>query len=246
MPNPPPGPIEEPAKPGKETVIAREFKVIKARLLDEARSAVGMLETALRALFESDRDAANEVVRGDDRIDREEVAIEERVFQLMALQAPVAKDFRSLAFALKVNSDIERVADHACSIAKVARKIDAENPPNWPTALVEMGQRVPMMCHALLRAMADEDADSAKLIIQGDKTIDALHKQLFEETVDLLDSGVQPNAVGLLVYRVGRELERVGDLMGNIAEDIVYLATGEIIRHQKRRERQQELPGDRL
>lgn len=232
---PPPGPIEEPAKPGKETMISREFKVLKGRLVEEATVAVNMLETAITALFNVDRAAAEEVVRRDDRIDREEVAIEERVFQLMTLQAPVAKDFRSLAFALKVNADVERVADHACSIAKVARKLDPDNPPNWPTALTDMGQRVPMMCHALLRALMDEDAEASKLIIAGDKTIDALHKRLFEETVDFLETGVQPHAVGLMVYRVGRELERVGDLMANIAEDIVYLSTGEIIRHQKRR-----------
>jgi phosphate transport system protein len=140
-----------------------------------------------------------------------------------------------MAFALKVNADIERVADHACSIAKVSRKLDAESPPRWPTALAEMGQRVPMMCHALLRALVEEDADAAKAIIATDKTIDSLHKRLFEETVELLESQTQPQAVGLFVYRVGRELERIGDLMCNIAEDIVYLSTGEIIRHQKRR-----------
>lgn len=232
---PMPGPIEEPSKPGKETLVSKEFKVVKSRLLEEATTAVGMVEAALRALFEINRAAADEIVKRDDRIDREEVAIEEHVFKLMTLQAPVAKDFRSLAFALKVNADIERVADHACSIAKVARKIDPSNPPQWPTALTEMGHRVPMMCHALLRAMVDEDPEASKLIIAGDKTIDALHKRLFEETIELLESQTQPHSVGLLVYRVGRELERIGDLMANIAEDIVYLSTGEIIRHQKRR-----------
>lgn len=241
---PQPFPLDDPPRPGKETLIAREFKGLKSRLIEESTVAVGMVEAALLALFEIDQESAREIVKRDDRIDREEVAIEEHVFRLMTLQAPVARDFRSLAFALKVNADIERVADHACSIAKVVMRLDPDQPPAWPTSLVEMAQRVPMMCQALLHALINEDVAASKQIIANDKTIDTLHTQLFDETVELLESQTHPQAIGLLVYRVGRELERVGDMMVNIAEDIVYLCTGEIIRHQKKRAIAARLGGD--
>lgn len=232
--NQPHDPIAEPAKPGKDTAIAREFRLVKQEIVDEAIVAVGMVESSIRALFESDVVAAEEILKRDDRIDREEVRIEEHIFRLMALQAPVAKDFRGLAFCLKVNTDVERVADHACSIAKITRKLGPEQRIEWPTSLVELGQRIPITCQQLLRALVDEDVESAKQIIVQDQTIDSLHKTLFDETVDLME-GMQANqAVGLLVYRVGRELERIGDLMVNIAEDIVYLVTGEIVRHRKK------------
>lgn len=240
MPNSqPPGPIGEPSQPGKDTVIAREFRALKQRIVDEAISAVGMVESATRALFDVDTDAAAEILKRDERIDREEVEIEEEIFRLMALRAPVARDFRGLAFCLKVNADIERVADHACSIAKITRKLDPELPPDWPTSLVELAQRVPMTCQQLLRALVDEDVDAAKKIIIDDQTIDSLHRTLFDETVDLMESMTAPQSVGLLVYRVGRELERIGDLMVNIAEDIVYLETGEIVRHRKKQFRRE-------
>jgi len=231
----PRGPVDEPATPGsRETQIAREFRSIKSRLVQEATVAVGMVESAIRALFEADVALANEILDRDERIDTEEVAIEEQIFRLMALQAPVAKDFRSLAFGLKANADIERVADHACSICKVALKLDPENPLPWPTALREMGERVPMMCHALLRTLINEDSEAAKEIIVTDKTINALHKRLFDETVTFMETRTHPLGIGLRVYRVGRELERIGDMMVSIAEDIVYMTTGEIIRHQKK------------
>src|SRR5690606_3239846 len=135
----------------------------------------------------------------------------------------------------RVNSDIERVADHASSIAKVTTRLDTSRPVQWPTALVEMGQRVPVMCHSLLRAVLDEDTAIARQIVNEDKTIDRLEKRLFEETEAMMraDPGTIRN--GLLIYRVGRELERVGDLMKNIAEDVIYLDTGSIVRHEKKR-----------
>lgn len=227
--------------PSLEPHLLRDARGVKRRLTDEATAVVGMLESALTAFFDLDTDRASEILTIDDRIDKEEVAIEEACFRVMTLQAPVARDFRMLTFILKVNADVERVADHACSIAKITLKLADGPAPAWPTSLVELGQRVPMTCHALLRAMHDEDAAAAKEIVLDDKTIDRLNRRLFDEVLELMGnlppdkSPASGHATGLLLYRVGRELERIGDLMTNIAEDIVYLATGEIIRHHKRR-----------
>jgi phosphate transport system protein len=219
--------------------MIRDARAVKNRLADEATNVVGMLEESLAALWALDTARAGEVLKSDDRIDSEEVAIEEACFRVMTLGAPVARDFRLLTFILKANNDIERVADHACSIAKITFKLAGEPPRAWPTSLTEMGQRVPITCHALLRAMHDEDADAARQIVAGDKVIDRLNRQLFEEVVELMSVQRQSTGSGLLLYRVGRELERVGDLMTNIAENVVYLATGEIIRHTKKRLRAQ-------
>jgi phosphate transport system protein len=215
----------------------RELTSLKHRLVDEARSAVNMLEAALGALLRLDKEAAGEIRRRDDTIDREEVEIEQGCLRLMALQHPFARDFRVLAFILKVNADVERVADHATSIAKTALRINRSLPPDWPTALVELTQRVPMMCHALLRALLDENDDAARTVVASDKLIDELDRRLFDESLEWMRLHPDEPAIGVYMTRVGRELERVGDLMANIAEDIVYLSTGDIIRHEKRRRR---------
>lgn len=236
---------DDPPRPGAgHPPIEREAGGLKRRLVDEATAAVGMIEAALAALWELDTEAADEIIRRDQRLDAEEVAIEEAVFRSMALQGPVARDFRLLAFILKANADVERMGDHACSIAKITYRLTGQPPVQWPTALTELGQRVPMACHKVLRALLHEDAAAAKQVVVEDKIIDRLHRQLFDETVELMQAHPDAQAAGLLIYRVGRELERVGDLVTNIAEDIVYLATGEIIRHEKKRLRAElEGPG---
>jgi phosphate transport system protein len=223
----------------------RKILALKRRLVREASMAVAMLEAALRALWALDVDAAMAVRLSDDRVDMEEVAIEQECYEILALHHPFARDFRVLTFILKVNADIERVADHASSICKVVKKIaearrgaGLAGAPRWPTALLELGERVPAMCHELLRAVLDEDVEAARQMVPADKVIDSLDKRAFEESMELMRAAAGDEtelAVGILMTRASRELERVGDLMTNIAEDVVYLATGEIIRHEKRR-----------
>lgn len=213
----------------------RSVGELKRRLVQEATSAIAMLESAIDALWKLDSPAAREVRRRDDGIDREEVEIEQECLRLLALQQPFARDFRIVTFILKVNNDVERVADHASSIAKITTRLEGVPGVRWPTALQEMGQRVPAMCHTTMRAVLDEDAELAARIVGEDKTIDALEKRLFEETEEMMRRDNAALRAGLLIYRVGRELERIGDLMKNIAEDVIYLATGSIVRHEGKR-----------
>jgi phosphate transport system protein len=231
-------PDPEPTSPGQTPArftLDRNIVALKRRLVQEATTAIGMLEAALDALWRLDGAAAREVRRRDDTVDREEVQIEQECLRLLALQQPFARDLRFIAFIFKANADVERVADHACSIAKCAARLEGHGPIRWPTALVELGQRVPLMCHSLLRAVLDEDQDLARRIVEEDETIDSLEKRLFEEVEEMMQREPDRLRVGLLLSRAGRELERVGDLMKNIAEDIVYLSTGAIVRHEQKR-----------
>ncbi len=232
----------EPSVPEPSGFVPRndfdgQLQRIRLRLVREAMVAVGMLEHAIEALWILDRDEAEAVRAKDTRVDREEIAIESACYRLLTLQQPVARDFRVIAFVLKVNQDIERVADHASSIAKSILAIRGGIPPKWPTSLEELAHRVPAQCHVLLRAVADEDTERAVEIVEGDKVLDEIHRRLFDEIVETMDGSAESSANGLLMYRIGRELERVGDLMAAIAEDVVYLSTGNIIRHQKRMKR---------
>ena len=214
-----------------ESALARQIKSLKQRLVQEATFAVGMLEGATDALLRLDVEAAKSVMRRDDEIDREEVHIEEEALRLLALFHPFARDFRSVTTMLRINSDLERVADHAASIAKQATRLAPLGVPVWPTSLRELTQRVPMMCHALLTTLLTENAGTADEIFAVDRQIDSLDKRLFEECLDLMGDDRASRSRGMLLYRCGRELERVGDLMTNIAEDVVYLVTGAIVRH---------------
>lgn len=217
----------------------RRIIALKRRLVREASIAMSMLDAAVDALLRLDVDAAKAVRKQDDRVDAEEVAIEQECYEILALHHLFARDFRVITFVLKVNADIERVADHASSIAKVAVRISQNVPgtPNWPTALAELAERVPLMCHQLLRAVLDEDVEGARSLVRSDEIIDKLDRRLFEEVQDFIRAEGRTDSamtIGMYIYRIGRELERVADLMTNVAEDIVYLATGNIVRHEKR------------
>lgn len=240
--NDPEVPTPEPTpSPGHNILFDRKLISLKRRLVREATEAISMLERALDALWRLDRQAAAEVRRIDDSIDREEVQIEQECFALLTLHHVFARDFRVVTFVLKVNHDIERVGDHASSIAKIVGKIRGDVPPAWPVSLVELGQRVPLRCHELLKAVLDEDVDAARQLVAKDKTIDGLDARLFGETVEYMQRECDSTEAlenGLLIHRAGRELERVGDLMSNIAEEVVYLATGDIIRHTHKRRQQ--------
>ncbi|MFN7786720.1 MAG: phosphate signaling complex protein PhoU [bacterium] len=218
-----------------EVGIEREIKALKAMVMAEAAAAVGMIEQASEALLNRDETLARIVISHDDEIDRNEVQIEEECFRVLALFQPFAKDFRHITTLVKVNSDIERVADHATGIAKQAIKLKKLNAPPYPTPLIELAHRVPMMCHALLGALASESAEQARDLVLRDKAIDSLEKQLFEECVNIMTTARQSKAACLLIHRCGRELERVGDLMKNIAEDLIYLQSGNIVRHEAKK-----------
>jgi phosphate transport system protein len=234
--------VDMPMRPGPMTGLnfQRQLVQLKRRVLAEARVATEMLETALEAMWHMDLDACKDVRERDREVDREEVAIETECYRLLTMQRPFGHDFRFLNFCLRANADIERIADHASSLAKITRLIHRELPagagtPPWPVAMREMGERIPLVCQNLFRAVVDEDVDAARAIVIEDKRIDRLDKQLYDEIRSWMEAEPAMIGAALYCYRVGRELERVGDLIANMAEDVVYLATGEIIRHEKHR-----------
>lgn len=212
--------------------LPRQIVGLKRQLIKEASYAVAMIEQALDALLRLDRPQAKAVRKQDDVIDQQELEIEEACLDLLLMQHPVASDFRAVLFVLRVNTQVERVGDHATSIAKCAsRMVKAGLEPRWPTSLVEMAHRVPAACHKTLRAVLDEDLDAAREIIDEDELIDQLEKTLFAETLELIRNDPQGEMTGLYIFRVGRELERTADVMASICRDLIYRDTGENLRH---------------
>ena len=230
----------------KTDTTEQRILALKRRVVREGMLAVNMLENAIVTFRDMDAEAAARVRRADDEVDSEEVEIEQECHTLLSLHHPYARGFRTIAFSLRVNADFERVADHASSMAKIVIRLRpyvvsmGSAAPRWPTSLMELMDRVPKMCHDVLRCVLDEDATAARALIASDEVIDQQERRLFEEVQDWIKTqGRQDSAVamGMLVYRAGRELERVGDLMASVAEDVVYLSEGEIIRHAKKRTR---------
>ena len=220
-----------PIRVANDIQLDHELAALRRRLIREAASATDLLKQSFDVLLDCTDEGVREIRNIEREIDEEEVKIEEECFRILALQQPFGSDFRMLTFCLKVNSDIERLADHAASMAKISRKLRADN-LQWPPALKEMMQRIPMMCQELLRAVINSDIEAAKEVVARDKIIDRLDKQTFRELAGFIEAHPEDASEYMLMYRISREIERVGDLLGNIGEDVVYLVTGEIVRHE--------------
>jgi phosphate transport system protein len=176
---------------------------------------------------------AQQVAEGDDEIDEMEVEVEEDCLKILALYQPVAIDLRFVVAVLKMNNDLERMADTAVNIAKRAEYLAQYPHIDLPPSLVEMTQKVQAMVKQSLDALVQGDAALARKVCGADREVNklnrAMHRRIQQEIRE------HPDQVERLIHTlsVSRHLERIGDLATNVAEDVIYTVEGEIVRHRK-------------
>ena len=213
-------------------LIRREIDKLKKSLLALTAIVEERFQTSLQSLLDMDPDLAEQVVGGDAEIDNMEVQLEEDCLKVMALHQPVANDLRFIISVLKINNDLERVADLTVNMADRVKDLSAvQAQVECPYDLEMMGRRVHDMLDISLDALVEEDTEKARSCIDMDNQVDDMHRNNFE----LIKRAVleQPEKIDyiLLYLSVSRYLERIADLATNIAEDVVYLIDAEIIRH---------------
>jgi len=210
-----------------------ELDRLRELLLDMGGRAERLVQQALAGLSERDPHQAKAVRKADDDIDALEIEVDERVLEFLALQRPMASDLRFVFVALKACNDIERVGDHAVNIAKACRRIISHPPlPDIPEVW-EMGRRVRRMLGSALNALANRDADAARLIADEDEQVDSMRGSAFRIIISYMLEQPRYISPGLDTILVVQNLERIGDLATNIAEDVVFLLEGKSIKHAK-------------
>ena len=187
------------------------------------------LERACEALRTRDMALARRVVEGDDEVDREEVHIEAEVVRLITLYHPVAHDMRLLVTFLKLNYDLERIADHSANVAWLARRIMLRG-GQIPPHVLELADRVVRNARGVFQAFLDQDTVAARAVVKHDDEVDELDKTVRRDVHDMLVKQGEVDTA-LHLFRISRELERAGDHVANMAEDVIFLVTGEIVRH---------------
>ena len=187
---------------------------------------------ALHALRKSDVQAGLAVDRVDSVIDREEVEIEQECIRLLALYQPAAIDLRALCTIIKVNSDLERIADLAASMGRRVKHVVADN-----VALEEykefehLAQATVDILGRTVRMLSRTDTNAASKIIESDALIDKGYKHLVQSVLEHQGRRIGGAGPAMTVINLAKAMERIGDHCTNIAEDIVFLGTGEIVRH---------------
>jgi len=210
-----------------------ELDRLQEMLLEMAGRAEALVRLAMTGLSDRDTNRSKEVRRADDGIDALEVGIDERVLELLALQRPVAGDLRLVFVTLKASNDIERIGDHAVNIAKATRRIVAHPPLPDILEVWEMGDQVRSMLGTSLGALVNRDAEAARRVVAQDKRVDDLRRSAFRIIVSYMLEQPRYISPGLEMILVVQNLERIGDLATNIAEDVVFLVEGKSIKHVK-------------
>ena len=212
-------------------LMQKELDHLKQQLLALSAEVEGRVHQSVQALLTLDRKLAEKVKSGDGQIDNLEIALEEECLKVLALHQPVANDLRLIVSILKINNDLERVADFAVNIAERAIDLSGVIRINCPYDVATMSELVEKMLKMCLDALVEQDTELARRTIRLDDDVDAMHKANVTSVKEAIRS--DPTYLDGLVYylSISRYLERMGDLATNIAEDVVYLVDGEIIRH---------------
>lgn len=204
---------------------------IKKDLIFMAHEVEDAIFKALKALEKQDRKLAEEVIEVDEKIDKEEVNIEEQILSLLVLQQPVAVDLRFIVGALKMNTDLERIGDHAVNIAQIALKLMGESYIKPLKDIPAMGKIVRSMLHDAVHAFINQNADLAREVCARDDEVDNLNRRVREEVLEILDKKKDKIEQGFHLINVAHELERVADLTTNLGEEVVFMREAKIIRH---------------
>ena len=191
-----------------------------------------MIDLASQALCERRVDLVDEILLADEPVDQMEVEIEEDCLKILALHQPVAADLRRVATILKINSDIERIADLACNIANRAKAVHEYAWFPTPGELPKMARDASLMVRMALDAFVDSDADMARNVIRNDALVDDLLRSIIAEIQDLMKQDTELVEPSLHCFTAARHFERIADHAENIAEDVLYFVEGEIVRHR--------------
>ena len=212
--------------------LDREIEVLKAKTLSLAARVEDSLRSSLKAVKERDADLASKVIAGDSLIDQAEVMLEEDCLKALALYQPVAIDLRFIVSIIKVNNELERIGDLATDIAERAQFLAERAPVPLPPSLVTMSVKVQAMVKRSLDSLVNLDVDLAREVCAADDEIDEFHGGMFTLLQDQMRQ--RPELIDVLIPQlsISRYLERIADHATNIAEDVIYLIEGEIVKHR--------------
>jgi phosphate transport system protein len=206
----------------------REVAEVKDNVLRMGALVENQIRAAIGALVAHDADAALRVIIDDRDINEVQRKATAMIAAVIATQNPVARDLRYLLTLDHVSYELERMGDHASSVAKQARKLAPYPPLGHDVDLPLLGERVAELVHGIIRALVDVDETQARAVAKLDDQVDDLYHRIFDRCLVLMREDGNNVEPGTRILFASHYLERIGDRVTNIAEDIVFLASGEV------------------
>ena len=211
--------------------LIRDLESMHRNVLSMCSVVESMIQDAVQCLITPSSQLTDSVGARDEEVDRADVAIENECLKILALHQPVATDLRRITAVLKITSELERVGDLGVNIAE--RASDLKKFPQFgvPGDLKEMARRALDMLHRSIDCYIELDSAAARNVCADDDAVDQLNLELIKRIHSLIKADPEAVEPALHLFSATRHIERVADHATNIAEDVVYLVDGEIIRH---------------
>jgi phosphate transport system protein len=212
--------------------LHRDVERLHGLVLSMSALVEDMIDKATRVLCERRFDLADSVIQADENIDAREVVIEEECLKILALHQPVASDLRRVTSILKINNDLERIADLAVNIADRGKCLAAYPQFNVPDRVEQIVTLATQMVRGVLDAFVNLDVPSSRRIIRLDNNVDEHNREIIAELQSRMHEDQNLIEPALHCFSAVRHVERIADHAVSIAEDVIYLVEGEIIRHR--------------
>ncbi len=211
--------------------LERETTRLKQRILDMCARAERAVQEAVQSLSDRDVERAQRLIEEDDILDRCEVEIEEECLKVLALYQPVATDLRFIIAVMRLSGDLERIGDLAVHIAERVIEICREPPAGPPVDFRPLASRTLAMLHQSIDALIELDGSKAADVIRSDDQVDAENRALVDQIKARIRARPENLDVDLNLMGIARHFERIADHAVSIAEDVIYLLEGRIVRH---------------
>ena len=223
--------MEEGKEKNMATHFQKELQELKQNLLKMAALVEEAISTAVQSLVKRDSDLANKTFEGENQINRMEIDIEDTCLKLLALMHPMAADLRFITSAMKIITDLERMGDQAVNIAERAISLNQEPQLKPYIDIPKIAEIAQSMVKDVLDAFVNSDSKLARSVCERDDMVDGLNDQVFRELLTFMMSDPQTITRAVHLMIVCRCLERIADHATNLAEDVIFLVDGRVIKH---------------
>ena len=214
-------------------LLERELDILRDRLLLMGGEVELALQRAMHALQQRDSGVANQVLEGDKVIDQLEIEIDRMSVEILALRRPVARELRTVISIAKITPILERIADHAVSIARAAIELNDEPDIKIFGDLGEMAERASAMLRSALDAFTSNDSERARQLIAQDEEVDKIYERLFADLMATMTRDTNAATRLTRLIFVAKNLERIGDYVKDICELTVYMREAIFIKHSQ-------------
>jgi phosphate transport system protein len=213
--------------------LRNEMVELRRNLLAMGAAVEQRVTRVIESMIDGDLSLAESVKAGDAEIDRMEVELEASCMRLLALAQPVAGDLRLILTVIRISNELERVADLARGIAKKLIKVAAVEAVTMPMAMTDLAFATRTMLADVLAALANEDPALCRQVCRSDERVDELYKQVLSWGRFEIPQHPEATAAAIDVLTIAQRFERIADMTTNIAEDVIFLVEGRVVRHEQ-------------